>query len=276
MQLHGGEPDGRRAVLGVRLPPYFDALIAARRAGQVGRDVHLGYWDDPASAGGFEVAQARLTSRIIGLAPGLDGGSVLDVACGFGGTLAALDAAWRGVRFVGLNIDARQLALCRGAVRRRENALALVAGDACALPFKAGVFDQVFCVEAMFHFGSRRGFLAEAARVVRPGGGLVVCDILLRQPGVEAPWDAATIAGIVRRDYGPWPEPWVDVAEVVAWADAAGWSLVTVEDWSAATLPSYRFVVAARGGGMASAGEVFRWMHGRGWLTYPAFSFRRR
>jgi MPBQ/MSBQ methyltransferase len=266
-------------VLGVTLPPYFDALIAARRAGQVGRHVHLGYWDDPAAGGDFEAAQARLTERIIGLAPGLSGGSVLDVACGFGGTLAALDVALRGVKLTGLNIDPRQLALCRGAVVRPENALTLVAGDACALPFRPAVFDQVFCVEAMFHFASRRRFLLEAGQVLRPGGSLVVCDILLRQPGSAAPWDGATIAAIVRRDYGPWPEPWVDIAQVLAWADEAGFDLVGLKDWSAATLPSYRFVVPERRGvpaRMASAGVVFRWMHGRGWLAYPALSFRRR
>jgi MPBQ/MSBQ methyltransferase len=265
-------------VLGVTLPPYFDALIAARQAGHVGRHVHLGYWDDPAAGGDFEAAQARLAERIIGLVP-LSGSAVLDVACGFGGTLAALDMALSGVRFTGLNIDPRQLALCRGAVARPENALALVAGDACALPFRTGAFDHVFCVEAMFHFGSRSRFLVEAGRVLRRGGCLVVCDILLRQPGLGAPWDAATIEGIVRRDYGPWPEPWVDVGQVVGWADGAGFDLVGAKDWSAATLPSYRFVAPERGGvpaRMASAGEVFRWMHLQGWLTYPALAFRRR
>jgi SAM-dependent methyltransferase len=265
-------------VLGVTLPPYFDALIAARRAGHVGRHVHLGYWDAPAVGGDFEAAQARLTERIIGLAS-LSGGAVLDVACGFGGTLAALDVALSGARLTGLNIDPRQLALCRGAVVRPENALCLVAGDACALPFGADVFDVVFCVEAMFHFASRLRFLTEVGRVLRPGGCLVVCDILLRQPGSGAPWDAATIAGIVRRDYGPWPEPWVDVSLVQKWADGAGFDLVGSEDWSAATLPSYRFVAPERRGapaGMASAGEVFRWMHLRGWLTYRALAFRRR
>jgi ubiquinone/menaquinone biosynthesis C-methylase UbiE len=267
------------------LPPYFDALIAARRAGQVGRHVHLGYWDalpalavPPAGGGEFEAAQARLTERIIGLAATRSGDAVLDIACGFGGTLAALDERFADLRLTGLNIDRRQLALCRGAVRRPGNTLSLVAADACALPFPPAVFDRVFCVEAMFHFASRRRFLTEAARVLRPGGRLVVCDILLRQPQSSAPWDAATIAAIIRRDYGPWPAPWVAVADILAWAEEAGLEPVEVQDGSAATLPSYRFVAPARAvaARQASAGEVFRWLHMRGWLTYPALSFRCR
>ena len=260
------------------LPPYFDGLIAARRAGHVGRDVHLGYWDDPSSNDGFDSAQARLTQRIIALAPPAAGEAVLDIACGFGGTLAALDATHTGLNLTGLNIDPRQLRLCHGAVTHPGNALKLVAADACALPFAPATFDQAYCVEAMFHFPSRQRFLIEAARVIRPGGKLTLCDILLRQPTPGAPWDAATIAATVRRDYGPWPEPWTDIAHLLAWANAAGFQLTALQDWSAATLPSYRFVAPNRSGippHEASAGEVFRWLHTNGWLTYPALVLRR-
>jgi MPBQ/MSBQ methyltransferase len=271
MQFHGGEPDRRRPVLGVRrLPPYFDALIAARRAGQVGPHVHLGYWDDPSAGGTFEAAQVRLTEQILDLSALRDGQSVLDIACGFGGTLAAIDRRRAGMRLTGLNIDSRQLALCRGVVP----GAGLVAGDACALPFRSASFEHAFCVEAMFHFGSRRRFLSEAARVLRPGGCLVVSDILLRQPSL-APWDAGTIAAIIRRDYGPWPDPWVDVAAILAWADEAGLQAVEVRDWSTATRPSYGFV-APEGQPRDSAGQVFRWLHGNGYLAYSALSFRRR
>lgn len=261
------------------LPGYFDALIAARRAGHVGRNVHLGYWDDALSSVGFEAAQARLTERIIALAPPADGHAVLDVACGFGGTLAALDATQTGLRLTGLNIDPRQLALYRGPVAGPGNTLNLVAADACALPFRPASFDRAYCVEAMFHFASRHRFLTEAARTIRPGGLLTTCDILLRQPIQGAPWDPASITAIVRRDYGPWPEPWTDIAQVLSWADAAGFDLLTLQDWSAATLPSYRFVAPDRPGlrpHHACAGEVFRWMHTNRWLTYPAMVLRRR
>ena len=70
------------------LPAYLDGLIAAYRAGQAGRDLHLGYWDDPpdlaapCAPGEFAAAQARLTRRIIALAPPEPGHRVLDVACG--------------------------------------------------------------------------------------------------------------------------------------------------------------------------------------------------
>jgi MPBQ/MSBQ methyltransferase len=263
------------------LPPYFDALIAARRAGQAGRHVHLGYWDDPPpphvppASGEFEAAQARLTERVIGLVPLHAGQSVLDVACGFGGTLAAIDARLEGMALTGLNIDVRQLDLCRGAVKRPGNSLALVTADACALPFPDATFDHLFCVEAMFHFPSRQTFMAEAARVLRPGGMLVVTDILLRRPVPGAP-GADAIAATIRRDYGPWPEPWIGAETIHGIAHRTGLLTVRNEDWSGATLPSYRTIAPVRPGKPLSAGDVFRWLHGNGWLGYRMFSFRRQ
>jgi len=266
------------------LPPYFDGLLAARRAGQVGRHVHLGYWDDPPSLATpvlpeeFERAQARLTEKLLDLVPIGQGQSVLDVACGFGGTLAAIDTRWHRLRLTGLNIDRRQLALCRGAVTGRRNHLALVAADAVALPFPDRTFDHVLCIEAAFHFPSRTAFLRETARVLRPGGTVALTDILLRRPAQQTPWDAGSIETIVRRDYGPWPEPWASLIDLERDADLAGLELTHRQDWSAATLPSYRTVAPLdpRPGRPIGAGDLLRWLHSNGCLTYPALWFRRR
>lgn len=256
-----------------RLPAYFDPLIAARRAGQVGRNVHLGYWDKPPSLNThctlaeFEAAQARLTEQMLELAPLHAARMVLDVGCGFGGLMAMIGARFPGLSPIGVNIDRRQLELCRGVAH------GLVQSDACALPFSTGAIDHMFCVEAMFHFGSRPVFLAEAARVLRRGGVLAVTDILLQPPA-----DSAVFAATIRRDYGPWPELWIDPRTLLHYADDAGFDPVIAEDWTAATLPSYRFItpqIAAASGSM-SAGEALRWSHERGLLTYQALTLRRR
>ncbi len=267
------------------LPAYLDGLIAAYRAGHAGRDVHLGYWDrppgpaEPWAPGEFEAAQARLTERMTGCATLRPGQRVLDVACGLGGTLAAIAACIPGTELIGLNIDRRQLALCCGIAPPPGGSLVLVEGDACALPFDAAAFDHVFCIEAMFHFRSRRLFLAESARLLRWGGTLVISDILLREPGAAAPWDGATMATAIRRDYGPWPELWVEAADLQRWAAAEGLELASSQDWTAQTLPSYRTVAPDDASDLRrhpDAGSVLRWLHTHGWLTYQILVLRRR
>ena len=90
------------------------------------------------------------------------------------------------LEMVGLNIDLRQLIRARSqCVPLGENRLALVAADACRLPFTDRSFDHVLCVEAVFHFPSRAKFFAEARRVLAPGGRLTLCDFV---PRFVIPW----------------------------------------------------------------------------------------
>src|SRR5262249_23553147 len=132
VQLSGDEPARRRSLLlgmnmSSQVPPYFDALIDGFRRGQVGRQVHLGYWDEPPSLdtppqpGECEQAQQRLDEIMLGLADLHDGLAVLDIGCGFGGTLEAVNRSLTNMRLVGVNIDARQLDICRDLRPRAGN-----------------------------------------------------------------------------------------------------------------------------------------------------------
>ena len=102
------------------------------------------------------------------LAPG---DRALDVACGTG-DLAALAAA-TGARAVGVDFAPAMLA----AARRRRPGAMLVRADAGALPFRTGSADVVLCGFALRNFVAIEPVLAEAARVLRPGGRLVLLEV---------------------------------------------------------------------------------------------------
>jgi ubiquinone/menaquinone biosynthesis C-methylase UbiE len=176
--------------------PYFDHILTLLRDGDseviefFGRHVHWGYWPDPATADGsvsnYVEAAERLTQAVLAAAEIRSGQRVLDVGCGFGGTLELLNQRHSRMELVGLNIDIRQLFRARTqCVLQNENRLALVAADACLLPFRDKSFDQVLCVEAVFHFSSRTKFFAEVGRVLAPGGRLTLCDFV---PRFVVPW----------------------------------------------------------------------------------------
>lgn len=100
----------------------------------------------------------------------LEPGRALDAACGTGAVAQQLVA--RGHAVVGIDLSAAMLARARRAVP----AARFVAGDLTALPLPAGTVDHVVCSLALTHVADLCPFFAEAARVMRPGGHLLVLD----------------------------------------------------------------------------------------------------
>jgi ubiquinone/menaquinone biosynthesis C-methylase UbiE len=113
---------------------------------------------------------------------------VLDVACGAGH--AGEQAAPRVRQVVG--IDVTPALLAAGANRVREAGLTNVLfqeGDAMALPFVDGSFDLVACRSSLHHFLDPQRAVAEMARVCRPGGRVVVSDMVAPAADVRADFD---------------------------------------------------------------------------------------
>jgi MPBQ/MSBQ methyltransferase len=261
--------------------PYFDVLIPAFQRGQVSRFVHLGHWDAapppdaPLIPSDFAHAQARLNDILVEMADLHDGQRVLDVGCGFGGTLERVSLLYRDMTLVGVNIDPRQLDICRQIQPRIDNLLIWREADACRLPFEAASFDRVLCVEAMFHFASRARFLHEAARVLKPGGVLVASDIVLNDSARRLDVPPFTIEALLRDGYAPWPDFWCDEGPLADLARAAGLTLTRETDATANTLPSHRFIVPASvderhdpGDPTLRANLMLRWLHNSGHLRY--------
>jgi SAM-dependent methyltransferase len=271
----------------MRVPPYFDDLIQRFRQGAIGRHVHLGYWESTqpgpkrVEPDEFPKAQARLDALVLGMSGVREGEAVLDAGCGFGGTVQRIDAAHRNMRLTGINVDRRQLEICRELQSARGNRLNWAQADACCLPFVDGSFDAVLCIEAMFHFRSRARFFTEAARVLRPGGSCTGSDIVV-SPGARPLENTGfPIAAVMQEGFGPWPDFWSDDADHVRLAGSAGMR-GEVRDVTANVLPSHRFTAPAHldiqtagaRGPFASA-LMMRWLHEQGHLRYLCFQFEK-
>ncbi|MEJ2216185.1 MAG: class I SAM-dependent methyltransferase [Gemmatimonadota bacterium] len=114
-----------------------------------------------------------LASSVLRRMPAFDGRDVLELGCGTG-----LNTEWlaaRARRVVGVDFSEGML---RQAERRVDvaNASFLRHDLSAALPFDAGSWDVVVFALVLEHMASVEGPIAEAARVLRPDGTLVVCE----------------------------------------------------------------------------------------------------
>jgi ubiquinone/menaquinone biosynthesis C-methylase UbiE len=113
---------------------------------------------------------------------------VLDVACG--AAHVAEDLAPHVRQVVGLDLTPELLRL--GAGRLREAGVGnvlLQAGNAADLPFVDESFDLVLCRSALHHFRRPSDMVREMARVCRPGGRVVVSDMVAPNAEVKEVFD---------------------------------------------------------------------------------------
>jgi 2-polyprenyl-6-hydroxyphenyl methylase / 3-demethylubiquinone-9 3-methyltransferase len=125
-------------------------------------------WWEP--YGGFAMLHWIAAARAELLPPAPRPGALLvDLGCGAG--LLAPHAARLGYRHVGVDLVAGSLRLAA------EHGVRPVRGDVQRLPLADGVADAVSAGEILEHVPDLRAAVAEACRVLRPGGTLVLDTI---------------------------------------------------------------------------------------------------
>lgn len=133
------------------------------------------YWDRKSAT--YDAEMGVWDRRLFGdsreWACGQASGEVLEVAVGTGLNLPNYPAA---VTLTGLDLSAGMLDLARARSRDLGRAVTLREGSAHALPFPDAAFDTVVCTFGLCAIPDPATAVAEMARVLRPGGRLILVD----------------------------------------------------------------------------------------------------
>lgn len=123
-----------------------------------------------------EVWREHVRSLAKRFAPGTR--AVLDLGTGNAVSAVALAQALPEARIVGLDRSAAMLVRARSKVNAGGLAerVPLVRADACALPFRDGAFAAATGHSFLYLVADKSGALAEARRVLRPGGRLILME----------------------------------------------------------------------------------------------------
>jgi len=222
------------------------------------------------------ITDAALTQRFVDALGGAARGSVLDVACGPGILSAAIA---RGAREV-VALDLTPEMLKKARQRCNEARLANVSfreGNAAELPFADAAFDAVVTRLSVHHFDRPGHVMSEIFRVLRPGGRLVIADVISSEERAESELQNAIE---ILRD--PSHVRMLPGSELSALVNGAGFAIESQATWDkprefeewmgivndASRVPPLRTVVRAlaragvsAGMGLSLDGEEIRFFH---------------
>lgn len=215
---------------------HYDSVVEAWGE-LMGDDLHYGYFASEDE--NLADATAALTQLLVKLAQPSANEQVLDIGCGTGNA-ACVMAQNRGCSVTGISPSQA----CIDSATRRAQALGLdhkavfQIGDGTAPNFADESFDLVWIMESSHLMENKAALLAESARVLKPGGRLVLCDIISRRK--------LSLAEVIEHR-----DPFLLLMEVFGRAkmetldfyrdhlQAAGMASITLRDISAQTRPTF-------------------------------------
>lgn len=110
------------------------------------------------------------------------GESVCDIGCGYGATARLLNRKW-GANVTGFSLSERQLAYAR----EKDPHSTYLLADWLQNSLPPNSYDLAISVESSEHMVDKAKFFAEAYRVLKPGGKLVICAWLSKEN--PRPWE---------------------------------------------------------------------------------------
>jgi 27-O-demethylrifamycin SV methyltransferase len=159
---------------------HYDRVTAAWTL-LLGDELHYGLF----RSGSEDLASAtrELTRSMADAAELEPGMEVLDVGCGTGAPACWL-ASECGACVTGITTSAVGVAAARERARASSvgHLTAFEQRDGMDNGFPESSFDRVWVLESSHLMRDRVGLVAECSRVLRPGGRVALCDIVLRRP----------------------------------------------------------------------------------------------
>lgn len=203
----------------------------------LGNELHYGVFERGNEP--LPEATQNLTRRMIDALEIARDHTVLDVGCGTGAQACRLAADFgalvTGITTSDVGVEASR---ARAASLGLSDSVSFEQRDATDNGFADGSFDRVWVLESSHLMPARDRLMAECARVLKPGGRLALCDIMLQRP---LPFDEVRRLrkplGLLRDVFGDARMEPMSVYESLAAAE--GLVVEQTTDLTAATRPTF-------------------------------------
>jgi len=201
--------------------------------------MHYGIWGDAVRSHREALLnENRVVADLAGLGRG---DNVIDLGCGYGASAVWL-AAQIGCHVLGITLSQQQIdqAESLAAKRHVSHLVGFRRMDYHNMPLPARTFDVAVAIESIAHSSRKDQVLAEAYRLLKPGGRIVIADGFFAKPIVELTERERELANACFEGVHVPPLP--ERQEFEEWLSKAGFSDIQWFEKTQQILPTARRV----------------------------------
>jgi len=214
-----------------------------------GEHIHLGYYGEKERKGPFygdkDFIQAKydFIDRMLEFSQMESPKKVLDVGCGIGGTSRYIAKKFPDADVTGITISNQQQS--RATALAEERGIGNVRFEICDaldMKYEDNSFDFVWACESGEHMPDKVKYVEEMARVLKPGGRMVIATWCQRdEPPSFSPRERKTLDYL----YGEWTHPYfISISKYKDIMQQTGkMKNIVTDDWTTQTIPSWRHSV---------------------------------
>ncbi|MCR4994446.1 MAG: methyltransferase domain-containing protein [Bacteroidales bacterium] len=149
---------------------------------------------------------------------------LVDIGCGTAPIISLLSQEYPNAHFTGIDLTPAMIEVAKS--KNLPNA-DFVVGDAENLPFDNDSFDVAICSESFHHYPHPQAFFTSVARVLRPGGRLIIRDVTFKCKLIR--WFANYIEMPILNKLGYGDVRIYSLSDVRNMSELAGFKILTLE-----------------------------------------------
>lgn len=209
------------------------------RSRQEGGFLSFGYWDDDTLD--YEEAVLNLLERILANEKPLGNGSILNAACGYGAETFKIYEKLLPEKIIAIDITEPHINYARSVADKHNlsDRIHFEKMDACSIPYESGSFDYIIAIEGPAHFNTRERFLRKVYEVLKPGGVLLLSDIIVDNRVIYRNWLNRRIGKFCSKHWCMPEKNWMSIDELKSLLESIGFRRLSVNSIGEHVYPGF-------------------------------------